>query len=157
MMLHDQASVRQPAHAHSANMQVGALRRGEAGRDALVGCAAQDRLDRQHAVAQDFFFSVDVAEKHFEGTEPLGDAPLERLPLLRGENLRQQIAKPGPAPPRTLAGDVEGHPHFPHGGFQSLVQGPDLRAGQGIEALEERPIDRPDLPGRVLRLAPMRK
>ena len=53
--------------------------------------AAIDQVARDDAVVEDFGFGVDIAEEEIERGDALGEAALDAVPLLRGDETRQQI------------------------------------------------------------------
>jgi len=75
---------------------------------AAVVAAAVDQFARDDALGEDASFVVDVLEKEVDGDQALRQAALQRVPLARRHNPRQQVKREDPLGALLVAVDREG-------------------------------------------------
>ena len=121
--------------AHPAQVEVRPLRAREGDRGVLVIAATEHGMDRDDAGAQDFLGPIDILEKKIERLHPLAHSALDSLPLVRLENLRKQVANPGPV---ILPQDeIERHAHLAQRGFHAFVEIAQVRRPLGVKKMEQ--------------------
>ena len=141
MVRHSQSSVRATGQGQAGQMEERAAGPRQTDRRTLEKRAAQDHAGRNDLRMEDGFLAMNVVQKEFEGFQPLTHTGRHLCPLAPTEQRGQQVAKPRMPPPRTVAGNVEGHPHLAHRGFEPLDDQPRLAAREGKDKIKDRTVD----------------
>ena len=102
--------------------------------------ARGDQPLREHVVAQDALFAVDVVEEHLERLHALLDAALETRPLGSGDDPGNQIEREGPL----LTGQRERHALVDERPAEGVGSGGEVGSVRGRERLEDALVGRAD-------------
>ena len=108
VLQHEIIAVLVPDQIRAAHMDVNILGHVEVHKLAPEMLPRKDVMGRDHPVLQDPLFVIDVVQKKIQGGDALGQAALEIIPLLRGNDPRQQIKREDFLRPRRIPIHVEG-------------------------------------------------
>ena len=137
MMLDGKLAVPIPGETKSTQMQKGVLGTGKTGRGACVVIAPENHMDRNNAIPENAFLSIDIPQKKLERAKPLFETRNDRLPLVRGEDVREQITHPGLLSPRIFADDVESDTHLTHGGLHAFIERSPIARRKLLQKMEQ--------------------
>ena len=84
---------------------------------------AVDDLRRNHLIFQDFLSIVDIVDEQVEGSQALDQALLQHLPLVKRDDARDDIHRPGAIDVLSLAVDGEGDTHLLDGQIGCVLPG----------------------------------
>ncbi len=107
---------------------------------AAVVLAAVDQFARNNLVVEDLGFGVDVAQKEIESGDALGEAALDAIPLLRGDEARQQVVGKDPLGSFFPAVDGEGDALGEEGQLGRLLASLQFLLRKARERLGKRAI-----------------
>ena len=112
------------AHEVAAgHVGVDAARRADAVDDPGEVAARHHEPPRHHAGADDLARVVDVVDEGVERADALGQAALDRDPLVRRDDARHQVQREGPVLGAVLAGQLEGDALLHEGGVAPAPSG----------------------------------
>ena len=109
---------------------------------APVVLATVDQLARNDAVGEDFGVGVDVAQKKIERGDALRQSALDAVPLLGGDQPRQQVVREDALGAFVAAVDGEGDALGEKGEIGRLLAPLQLVGGQAGEGLGQRAVVR---------------
>ena len=105
---HDEAAVLETHQVGAGDRHVDVAVDADAAHFAPVVPAAVHQLARHDALGEDASLVVDVLEKEVDRDQPLRQAALQRVPLARRDDARQQIEREDPLGALLVAVDREG-------------------------------------------------
>ncbi len=142
---HDEFAVVEAQQIGADDRDVDVARHLQAAHLAAVVLATVDELARNDAVVEDFGVGVDVAQEEVERGDALREAALDAVPLLRGDQARQQIVREDALGAFFAAVDGEGDALGEEGEIGRLLAALQLAGGQGGKGLGQGAIVRPQL------------
>ena len=135
---HDEAAVLQPIEIGARNRHVDVAVDVDAAHLAPVVPAALHQLARDDAFGEDSPLVIDVLEEQVDGGQPLREAALERPPLGRGDDARQQVEGKDPLGALLVAVDREGDALRQKGLVGLGLALAEIRGRRGPQIVEER-------------------
>ena len=125
VLQHPDVTLGRTDQVDAADVDPNAVRRLDAPDRAVVVAGGGDQLARDHPVGDHLAVGVDVGQKGFQGTDPLGDAGVDDLPVVGRDDPRHHIQREGSLD----AADVEGDPGLEVVAGQRLRDRPQLVRG----------------------------
>ena len=114
--------------------------------------AAVDQFARNDVVVEDFGVGVDVAQEEIERGDALGEAALDAIPLLRGDQARQQVVGKDALGALVAAVDGEGDALGEERKIGRLLAALQFFLGQAGQSLGQSAIVRPHFSVRLAHL-----